>query len=572
MRSDQPIVPQHDGHTETPTGSPSDTARTLGPYRLLRLLANGGMSTVYLAYDTPQRRNVALKVLADHLAYEPSFVERFCREGQLSRLFRHRNLVRGYATGRDASTRQHYFAMEFIDGPSAQQLIDRHGQIAVGEAVQITIDIAHALDYLHYHRYVHRDIKPSNILIHPDGLAKLADLGLAKHLEENAHLTHAHNRFGTPYYMPYEQSLNPTLVDDRSDIFALGASLYHMLTGRFAFQGNDHREIQQEKARGWFTPAGLHNPEVPQTLDLILTRMLQRDPRERFQTAREVIEVLEASGLAVALDRTRPILEADPAIWLDEAPANVAPTRLDLSVGMDEVPNPSEPGQESGLPAALGHGVDPTANPDNPVAEVQLLSIPTTSLDRLAVDDNTAWLVRYRNPTGAWESREATTRELRHQQARGELASDVYVALASDPDSSVPQYRLLQAYPEFADLPRTDAFTPVDVAPTSEVVARTSRRGTMLPLLFFCGALLGGWLFFLIHAFRPPYTLGPPQPPEDQRLRRQDVAPLPVPLQLPNQSVEPGDHDPEATEVQREFPLPVPIPDRWLLIERVPLS
>ena len=275
---------------------------TLGRYRLLRLLGRGGMSEVYLGYDMQAGAPLALKVLSESLAGDPVQVDRFRREATLTNRLRHPNLIRGLDQGVDASTGRLYFAMEFIDGPSAQTRLDSSRRLAVSDVVHIGLAIAKALEYLHARNYVHRDIKPDNILLSPDGEAKLADLGLVRWVEKDVtQLTASDDAFGTSYYMPLEQALNAHFVDGRSDIFALGATLYHLLTGRVPFPGDNHREIMRMKEAGHYTPPSLLDSQVPASLERTLQRMLEAKPRARYQTASEVVVALERTKLAIGL-------------------------------------------------------------------------------------------------------------------------------------------------------------------------------------------------------------------------------------------------------------------------------
>jgi serine/threonine-protein kinase len=272
---------------------------TVGGYRVLRKLGEGGMGEVYLVQDDHNGQKVAMKILALQLAANPSFVERFHREARHAAMLNHVNIAGGYGSGFDPKAGCHFLLMECIDGPSAQQLLDQFGPLPVRDAVRITLDITHALEHAHSRNIIHRDIKPENILITPAGVAKLADLGLAKDInQKNNNLTKTRQSFGTPYYMAYEQSISAKSADVRSDIFSLGASLYHMLTGRVPFEGETPLEVLERKELGIFTPASVLHPEVPEELDRILATMMARDPKDRYQTASDVIVALERLGLA----------------------------------------------------------------------------------------------------------------------------------------------------------------------------------------------------------------------------------------------------------------------------------
>jgi serine/threonine-protein kinase len=338
--SDNPVRPPDPGGVGDPVAGSSEP-RVVAGFRLLRRVGEGGMSTVFLSYDVPGRRAVAVKLLADHLSGQQEFVNRFYREARLSRVLHHPNIIQGYAAGYDPDANKHYIVLEFIDGPSAHAALTRLGRLPVGVAVKIGIDIARALTFLHGRNYVHRDVKPDNILLHPDGSAKLADLGLAKRLSDDMHLTSVNQGVGTSYYMPYEQAMNAALVDGRSDIFALGATLYHLLTGVVPFAGSTHEEIIREKEHDSFVRVRSLNPDVPEELDAIVASMLARNPRERFQDAAALGAVLEASGLATPIPSFAPAGHGLPAG--PETPPTDSPTRADLPRGTppDEVPGAS---------------------------------------------------------------------------------------------------------------------------------------------------------------------------------------------------------------------------------------
>ncbi len=279
------------------TGEPTQ----IGPHRILRKLGQGGMGAVYLAFDSKENRQVAVKVLAAEQAPKQNILRRFQLEGQHGAMLVHPNIIRSYEMGQDATTSLHYIVLEYVDGPSAHDLLERAGKLQVGDALHIVLDIARALEHAHKSRIIHRDIKPGNILVTTSGLAKLSDLGLAKRRDDSANLTHADQGIGTPYYMPYEQAMNAKMADERSDIYALGATLYHLLTGEVPFNGESSLEIVEKKGVGVYPPAHMLNPDVPDQLEGILERMMARDPEDRYQTVSEVIVDIERTGFAAAI-------------------------------------------------------------------------------------------------------------------------------------------------------------------------------------------------------------------------------------------------------------------------------
>jgi serine/threonine protein kinase len=269
----------------------------LDRFHLLRILGEGGMGSVYLAYDSLEQRRVAIKFLSDNLSGEKLHVDRFNREARIGASLDHPHVVRTLLFGRDPESKRHAMVMEYVDGPSCQYLLDRDGKLSVDDAVLIVYHIAQALDYLHANRVIHRDVKPDNIILSSEGMAKLSDFGLAKRRGGPDDLTAATGGLGTSWYMPFEQAKSAEFADERSDIFSLGATFYHMLTGTVPFPGENHAEIVARKQADRFEPVSRANSALPPALDPLLRKMLALDPRQRYASAKELIADIEKSQL-----------------------------------------------------------------------------------------------------------------------------------------------------------------------------------------------------------------------------------------------------------------------------------
>ncbi|MGE0529530.1 MAG: serine/threonine protein kinase [Bdellovibrionales bacterium] len=304
----------------------------LGHYKILRKLGQGGMCSVFLAFDESSSSQVAIKLLPPKLAANQITLDRFYREGRSGILLQHPNIVQNFDFGQDQITSQHYLVMEYVDGFTGQELLGDHGKLSVADSIHIVLNIARGLEHAHSRNIIHRDIKPDNILITRTGISKLADLGLAKRTDETSHLTSARQGFGTPWYMPYEQAINARGTDGRSDIYALGATFYHFLTGEVPFKGDSHLEIVEQKKIGKFPPASSINSEIPQVLDGILERMMAVDPRHRYQTMSELIIDLERTNLIPMLPSfIDPELAYQDPIVRERMASLTQQTRADLS-------------------------------------------------------------------------------------------------------------------------------------------------------------------------------------------------------------------------------------------------
>jgi serine/threonine-protein kinase len=279
----------------------------LGDFRLLKKIGEGAMGAVYKAHQISFNRDVALKVLFKHVAANDKLVTRLNREARTMGRLDHPNIVQGY--GVDQAQGWQFIAMEFVDGETLQKWLGRLGKLSLPDALAITLTCARALQHAHDTGLIHRDIKPDNILITRQGNIKIADLGMVKDQDEEMALTQTGHAVGTPWYMPLEQAKNAKDTDCRCDIYALGCMLYCLLTGQPPFSGATLVEVIEAKTKGTFRPARQFNAEVPERLDLIISKMTAKLPRDRYQNCADLIKDLASLELA-----------GDRLTFLDAAP------------------------------------------------------------------------------------------------------------------------------------------------------------------------------------------------------------------------------------------------------------
>ena len=301
----------------------------LGDFKLKKKLGQGGMGVVYLATQISLDRVVALKTLSKDLSKRKDFVERFVREARSMAKLDHQNAVKVYAV--DSQRGIHFAAIEYVDGKSAQDWLDHLGKLSVGDALNIILGAASGLSAAHDINIVHRDIKPDNILITSKGVTKVADFGLAKALDEDNSMTQSGAGLGTPLYMAPEQARSAKYVDHRSDIYALGATLYHMVTGELPFMADSALELILKKEDGKFPSARSLNPEVPERLSLMIEKMLAKDPEHRYGSCAEIIADLSSLSLASFalsfIDGAKPALPTAARAGAQTMVATPSPTK-----------------------------------------------------------------------------------------------------------------------------------------------------------------------------------------------------------------------------------------------------
>jgi len=297
------------------------TAR-IGDYEILGVIAHGGMGVVYRARQRSLNRIVALKLLLGGAHADAAYQRRFRQEAELAARLQHPNIVPIFEVGEHEG--QPYFSMEFVDGPDLARLT-RERPLTPPQAAEYVAAVAVALEYAHRQGVIHRDIKPSNILIGPDDRPRLSDFGLARRVTDESSLTHSGATLGTPGYLPPEQaSMKRGQVGTRSDVYALGAVLYHLLTGRPPFMSGTAADTLQQVLEMEPAPPRALNRDIPPDLETICLKCLQKNPAARYPSAREVAADLRRCLNNVPIE-ARPAGLFDPVIkWCRRRPAVAA--------------------------------------------------------------------------------------------------------------------------------------------------------------------------------------------------------------------------------------------------------
>ncbi len=266
--------------------------RTLAHFELEEAIGVGGMAAVIRARDKLLDRSVALKVLPPEMAGDKENVRRFHQEARAAAKLDHENIARAFFCGEDQNL--HFIAFEFVEGDNLRAILEKRGKLPVAEAVRYMLQIATGLEHAASRGVVHRDIKPSNIIITPTGRAKLVDMGLARSLEPHGDkaLTQSGVTLGTFDYISPEQALEPREADARSDIYSLGCTFYHMLTGQAPVpDGTAAKKLHHHQHVPPIDPRQL-NPDVPDEVAAVLARMMAKDPKDRYQRPLHLVQHL----------------------------------------------------------------------------------------------------------------------------------------------------------------------------------------------------------------------------------------------------------------------------------------
>jgi eukaryotic-like serine/threonine-protein kinase len=366
---------------------------TIGKYKVLERLGSGGMGTVYLCEHMQVGRRVAVKVLPNSQAHNPSALGRFYREGRAAGVLDHPNLVKAHDIDQEGGL--HFLVMDYVDGSSLQHIVVRFGALPPPRAAHYVRQAANGLQHAYQAGLLHRDVKPANIMLERNGAIRLLDLGLARFYHDNTDLLTLQyddrNVLGTADYVSPEQALNSHEVDIRTDVYSLGATFYFLLTGQPPFpDGKIAQKLIWHQVRQP-TPVRQVRPEVPEGLSAIVEKMMAKTPAQRYQTPLEVVEALRPwTTEPVAPPREEEMPRLSPAV------APTVPTTANRQSGpvlVKRQPNPAGPesrlaersgrvvtldrpptNADVGTPRVLSSTPTPTAQPRlSPVAPSRLL-------------------------------------------------------------------------------------------------------------------------------------------------------------------------------------------------------
>jgi len=301
----------------------------LGKYKLLENIGQGGMGAVFKAEHPGLSRVVALKVMAQELLKDPDAVARFVREIQSAAALNHPHIVAAYDA--DCVGNTYFLVMEYVEGDDLRAWIRQHQQLPIPWACEVIRQAALGLKHAHENGLVHRDIKPSNLLVvENDGAdlphVKILDMGLARFVsdtQESGGLTRTGQIMGTPDYIAPEQGEDTRGADIRADVFSLGCTLFHAVTGQVPFPGGNMMEKLLARVRQDAPPLSSLRPDLPEGLDAVVAKMLARNPDDRYQTPAELADALIPFALGTMPQVTESTVMLQPEKRKDNTPAKV---------------------------------------------------------------------------------------------------------------------------------------------------------------------------------------------------------------------------------------------------------
>lgn len=269
--------------------------RMIDNHQITQLMGYGGMGAVFKAYDHQNKRWVALKIINPQLLTQPDLIQQFRLEAEAATGLNHHNIAQLYYVGTYQNVP--YYTMEFIEGKSFAELLKEKGRIAGTSSMNYLYQICDGLEYCQYNGVVHRDIKPANLMISKDGIVKVVDFGLAMVLQEGSRFKEADQILGTPKYISPESGTTK-IMDHRSDIYSLGATFYHLIAGEPPFTASTPMELLQKQINEPLIPLMERNPLVPELVSDIIGKMLEKNPKTRYQSYKEIKEDIEKAKAA----------------------------------------------------------------------------------------------------------------------------------------------------------------------------------------------------------------------------------------------------------------------------------
>ncbi len=329
-----------------------------GRYVVQSQVGTGGMATVYRGVDSVLNRTVAIKVMLPQYANDPAFAQRFKQEAQAAAALQNPFIVQVYDWGRDERTGTYYIVMEYLRGTDLKTGIRSHGALAPRKVAQIGAQVCSALEVAHRNDIIHRDVKPQNIMIQPNGDAKVMDFGIAR--AKNSNLTQTNSVLGTAHYVSPEQTQGKELGPE-SDLYSLGVVMYEAATGKLPFEGDDAVTVALKQVSEQAVPPSEINPNVDDGLESIIMRCMEKDPRNRFQSADELRHVLNnyINGRPLGIPSYDP-LPADPTSRLGATKT----TRMPNQTGyVSQRTGATQPVVHQGRGAVAMGSVDPRRGP-----------------------------------------------------------------------------------------------------------------------------------------------------------------------------------------------------------------
>ncbi|MEX0774704.1 MAG: protein kinase [Phycisphaeraceae bacterium] len=304
-------------------------------YQILDKLGAGAMATVYKARQLSLDRIVAVKVLPQRYTNNREFIERFYAEGRAAAKLNHPNIVQAVDVGQAGE--YHYFVMEYVEGHTVFDHITDKGRYTESEALAIILQIARALEHAHKAGFIHRDVKPKNIMITHAGVAKLADMGLARAISDRESAEAEKGKaYGTPYYISPEQIRGEMGIDFRTDIYSLGVTFYHMLTGQVPFDGPNPSSVMHKHLKSQATPPDHIIPDLSAGVCEIIEVCMAKDANKRYTTTADLLHDLEAVARGEAPLQARQKFDMASLATLEQPTSN-GDTQL-VSVGSEAIP------------------------------------------------------------------------------------------------------------------------------------------------------------------------------------------------------------------------------------------